>query len=345
MIEIQSLGEWALMRRRGFREGKWIGIGVLLTLIIACGAKIQPLPQVQVQPPPPAKFEVSVEASPTINRDPNGDPLSVVIRLYQLKDKGEFSKLTFDVASSGRTDQELMGADFLGKEEFVMVPGAKYAKLDEVTPGTKFVGIVAFFRKPDPNYWRYLVSVDQLMQPQAQPQSAATSRSLPTLAQVQSLAQAPGAVRAQAQSLTQAPAMAQGQAQAFAQSSLTAKAQTLSQAQIPTAPAALTSAQALAQSEALQRKNKRGRKVFDSDPKDPVPPDPKVGAKAGDGADPAKPLLRTPFIPKMGTRLAFLVEDCYLKLIDLKPEPIPGQPENEKPDCGSEAVSSGSRPR
>jgi type VI secretion system protein VasD len=114
------------------------------------------------QPQPPIKIAVEGIASPTINRDANGDPLSVVIRIYHLKDKAEFSKLTFDMVTSGRTDQELLGADYLGKSELVIVPGNTYCDTTDLAPGTKYIGVVAFFRKPDSNYWRYLVSMDQL---------------------------------------------------------------------------------------------------------------------------------------------------------------------------------------
>lgn len=111
----------------------------------------------------PTKYVLSVSASPTINRDLEGNPLSVVVRCFMLKDKTEFSKLTFDFVSSGRTDAEMLGTEFLGKSEIVVVPGSIRATPEDMPPDTKYVGIVAFFRKPDPNYWRYLVSVDAMM--------------------------------------------------------------------------------------------------------------------------------------------------------------------------------------
>ena len=125
-------------------------------MTLACGKPKIPLP------PPPVRIGVEGQASPTINRDANGDPLSVVVRIYHLKGKVEFPRLTFDMVTSGRTDQELLGADFLGRSEYVVVPGATTRDATGLAPGTKYVGIVAFFRKPDPNYWRYLVSLDQL---------------------------------------------------------------------------------------------------------------------------------------------------------------------------------------
>lgn len=133
-----------------------ISAGILAAAMVGCGKpKVGPVP-------PSVKIAVEGEAAPTINRDANGDPLSVVVRVYHLKDMGEFSRLTFDLATSGRSDQELLGTDLLGRSEFVVVPGTAFQQTAELAPGTKYVGLVAFFRKPDPNYWRYLVSRRQL---------------------------------------------------------------------------------------------------------------------------------------------------------------------------------------
>ncbi len=130
--------------------------GILILGGIGCGKPKVP------RPLPSVKIAVEGEATSTINRDANGDPLSVVVRVYHLKDKAEFSKLTFDLVTSGRTDQELLGADFIDRSEFVIVPGTLARETANLAPGTKYIGVVAFFRKPDPNYWRYLVSLEQL---------------------------------------------------------------------------------------------------------------------------------------------------------------------------------------
>lgn len=133
-------------------------MAVTLTAMVflGCGKPKVPRPQ------PSIPIAVEGEALPAINRDVNGDPNSVVVRIYHLKDKTEFSKLTFDLVTSGRSDQELLGADFLGRSEFVLVPGTTSLDTAELSPGTRYIGAVAFFRKPDPHYWRYLVSLDAL---------------------------------------------------------------------------------------------------------------------------------------------------------------------------------------
>lgn len=110
----------------------------------------------------PKVYEIRGEADQMVNRDVSGAPLSVVVRLYQLKDAQEFSKLTFDTLAGGRPESELLGTELLEKNEVVLVPGNKHTSTDKLREETKYVGVVAFFRKPDQHYWRYLVDADKV---------------------------------------------------------------------------------------------------------------------------------------------------------------------------------------
>lgn len=110
----------------------------------------------------PKIYEVKGEASAVMNRDSSGKSLSVAVRIYQLKDATEFSKLTFDTVASGRPESELLGQDLLGQNEIIMVPNGKSAINDKLLDGTKYLGIVGLFRQPDPNYWRFLIDADKI---------------------------------------------------------------------------------------------------------------------------------------------------------------------------------------
>jgi type VI secretion system protein VasD len=105
----------------------------------------------------PKTYEIRGEAAPLINRDASGNPLSVVVHIYQLRDAEEFSKLTFDTLASGRPVADLLGKDLLEQNEVTLVPGATYASTAALKEETKLLGVVAFFRQPDQHYWRFLV--------------------------------------------------------------------------------------------------------------------------------------------------------------------------------------------
>ena len=119
----------------------------LILLVTACSS-------------PPKTFGIRGEGDPFLNRDINGKSLSVVVSVYQLKDAREFSKLTFDTLASGRSESELLGPALLEKSDAVVVPGGLYSGSEKLLEDTKFVGIVAFFRRPDPHYWRQLVDAE-----------------------------------------------------------------------------------------------------------------------------------------------------------------------------------------
>lgn len=113
-------------------------------------------------PPKPKQFTLRGEGAQTLNRDINGKSLSVVVHVYQLKDAREFSKLTFDTLTSGRPDTELLGPALLEKTDAIVVPGGEFTSTDKLRDETKFLGIVAYFRNPDPNHWRQLLDVETL---------------------------------------------------------------------------------------------------------------------------------------------------------------------------------------
>lgn len=97
-----------------------------------------------------------------INRDARGKPLSVAVNIYQLKDAKEFARAGFEQFASGRPDVELLGSELIEKTEVILLPGGGHTSQMELTADTKYVGIVALFRQPDPHYWRFLVEADKV---------------------------------------------------------------------------------------------------------------------------------------------------------------------------------------
>lgn len=110
----------------------------------------------------PKTYEIRAVADPLINRDVTGNPLSVVVHVYQLKDADAFSKLTLDMLASGRPLSESLGKDLLEMNEVMLVPGGKHVGTDKIHQDAKHVGVVAFFRQPDQHWWRMLVDADKV---------------------------------------------------------------------------------------------------------------------------------------------------------------------------------------
>lgn len=110
----------------------------------------------------PLGYQIRSTGDKVINRDETGNPLSVVVRMYQLKDRKAFSKLTLDELSSGRSDEELFGDELVNRTEVVVVPGQRASSPAQLAAETRFVGVVAMFRQPDLDHWRYLVPAERL---------------------------------------------------------------------------------------------------------------------------------------------------------------------------------------
>ncbi|MFT3849467.1 MAG: type VI secretion system lipoprotein TssJ [Propionivibrio sp.] len=124
---------------------------VLTTFFAACAS-----------PPKPTQFTLNGEGAPTLNRDITGKSLSVVVHVYQLKDAREFSKLTFDMLTSSRSDTDLLGPSLLEKDDAVAIPGGNFTSRGKLRDETRFLGVVAFFRNPDPHHWRQLLDVETI---------------------------------------------------------------------------------------------------------------------------------------------------------------------------------------
>lgn len=112
--------------------------------------------------PKPADFHIYSEADSRLNLDFNDHPLSVVLNIYQLKDRQTFARLTFEDFVSGKSDESLLREDIVSKTELVVLPGNKQAIDTKLAPDAQYLGVVAIYRMPADQQWRYLVPAEQI---------------------------------------------------------------------------------------------------------------------------------------------------------------------------------------
>lgn len=112
--------------------------------------------------PKPTDFHIYSEADSRLNLDFNDHPLSVVLNVYQLRDRQTFARLTFDDFVSGKSDDTLLRDDIVSKTEFVVLPGNKQAIDTKLAPDAQYLGVVAIYRMPADQQWRYLVPAEQI---------------------------------------------------------------------------------------------------------------------------------------------------------------------------------------
>jgi len=104
------------------------------------------------KPPQPTELAVSFEASAHINPDSRGRASPVVVRFYQLKNLTAFNAADF--FSLYERDQDVLGADLVGKEEFQFTPGEKKQLTRTVPPEMCCFAVLAAFRDLEHSQWR-----------------------------------------------------------------------------------------------------------------------------------------------------------------------------------------------
>lgn len=103
------------------------------------------------------KVTLRLHAGEILNTDPSGRPLSVVTRIYKLKDNAAFAQATYEsfrdaVAGKNASIEQ----DVVESRELVLKPGQHYEVIETVTPNVSHLAVVALFRAPSETRWRFV---------------------------------------------------------------------------------------------------------------------------------------------------------------------------------------------
>lgn len=129
---------------------RFLGCSVLATVLFApkgCPNK----------PAAASSVNVTIAADTDLNPDPSGQALSVVVRVYQLKDKGRLEAA--DYSSMTKSDKDTLSDDFLDRQERVLQPGSQEMLQIKTNPMASYLGVVALFRNPSGDGWRAIVPI------------------------------------------------------------------------------------------------------------------------------------------------------------------------------------------
>ena len=108
-------------------------------------------------PPPPAVLTLTIVAGADQNPDPSGRAAPVAVRLFELNGTAKFERA--DVFALTEREQQTLGTDSQGSEEFVLRPGETRTVTRELKKGVQFVGITVLFRDIDRSRWRLMAPV------------------------------------------------------------------------------------------------------------------------------------------------------------------------------------------
>jgi type VI secretion system protein VasD len=123
----------------------------LLQFLSVLGASLA-LPRCSPAPKPPPVLTLVMTGSADQNPDLSGKPSPVAVRIYQLTATAKFER--GDVFALTEHEQQTLGQDDAGSQEFVLSPGESQTKTFELKPGVQSVGVVVLYRDIDNARWR-----------------------------------------------------------------------------------------------------------------------------------------------------------------------------------------------
>ncbi len=103
---------------------------------------------------------INLQPSETMNIGENGNPLPTVVWIYQLKSKARMEKADFKTI--WRSDKEVLDDDLLEKKEIMIYPGKNQEIALEKKDKTRYIAIIAIFRKPneETGKWKQIIDAN-----------------------------------------------------------------------------------------------------------------------------------------------------------------------------------------
>ncbi|TVT69811.1 MAG: type VI secretion system lipoprotein TssJ [Denitromonas halophila] len=95
-----------------------------------------------------------ISAGKELNTTPSGHSLSLVVRVYQLRNGRAFGELPYPAASGDDAGKAVLGEDLVAVEDVVLIPGKNYDLTQKLTADSTTIGVVGLFRSPARRRWK-----------------------------------------------------------------------------------------------------------------------------------------------------------------------------------------------
>jgi type VI secretion system protein VasD len=122
--------------------------------LVLLPALIGPLALLRCAPPPkpPPVLTITMVGSKDQNPDTDGTAKPVAVRIYQLAATAKFER--GDVFALTEHEQQTLGQDDLGSQEFLLAPGETQTQTFGLKNGVNAIGVVVLYRDIDKSQWR-----------------------------------------------------------------------------------------------------------------------------------------------------------------------------------------------
>jgi type VI secretion system protein VasD len=118
------------------------------------------IPELPESALPARKVLLRIQASDSLNVDASGRSLALVTRVYKLKSAQAFLSTPYEAFGNAVREKEHLGEDIVEVRDLQLVPGQRYEVQDKIAREAGYVGVVALFRAPAPQRWRYAFSTE-----------------------------------------------------------------------------------------------------------------------------------------------------------------------------------------
>jgi type VI secretion system protein VasD len=120
----------------------------------ATGLKKPEVPEIPDLQKPPRNVALKLHAGENLNAGTADKSLSLVARIYKLKQTEAFYAAPYDAFLSPEKEKLALGADLLEVREISLIPGQLYEVIEKVSRESSYIGVVTLFRTPAPQRWR-----------------------------------------------------------------------------------------------------------------------------------------------------------------------------------------------
>ena len=104
----------------------------------------------------PKKITLRLHAGDSLNADPSGRPLSVVSRIYKLRNATAMLQAPYAAFKDSASERQAFGEDLVEMREVVLTPGKRYDVVETMPVDAAYLAVVALMRAPDPQRWKFV---------------------------------------------------------------------------------------------------------------------------------------------------------------------------------------------
>jgi type VI secretion system protein VasD len=122
--------------------------------------KVPELPEIPEAAKPDRTVNLRIAASESLNVDPSGNALSLVVRVYKLRNTTAFLAAPYETFGNVAREKEVLTDSLIEAREMVLLPGGQQQLKERWARDASYVGVVALYRVSNSTGWRFAFDLE-----------------------------------------------------------------------------------------------------------------------------------------------------------------------------------------